>query len=54
MTLNDFLKRIDKNKDKDKMIIFREGKGWSNIEIDVKENEISVYLSSNSPFSDNN
>ena len=54
MTLNDFLKRIDKERDKDKIILFREGKGWSNIDVEVKDSEISIFSSTNSPFKSDN
>ncbi|WP_164509094.1 hypothetical protein [Clostridium rectalis] len=50
MTLKDFLERVNRN-DLDKMMIFREGKGWSNIKIKVEENEISISCDRNRPFS---
>ena len=54
MTLNDFLKRVDLEQDKDKMLIYRDGKGWTNIEIEVKDLEISITGGKNSPFSSDN
>ena len=33
MTLNDFMKRIDLGKDKDKMLLWSDGIGWTNVEI---------------------
>ena len=54
MTLNDFLKRIDIEKDKDKMLIHynADGIGWSNLEIEVCENEIRLLSDKiGSPFS---
>lgn len=55
MTLNDFLKRIDIEKDKDKMLLHSDGIGWSNLEIEIKDNEIVLLPSKrNSPFSSDN
>lgn len=64
MTLNDFLSRVDIEKDGDKMLLWCEvfvddGEfkvGWSNLDIDVRENEIRLLPDiNNSPFtSDNN
>ncbi len=54
MTLNDFLKRIDREKDKDKMLIHynADGIGWSNLEIEICDNEIKLLPDKNdSPFS---
>ena len=52
MTLNDFMKRIDLEKDKDKMMIFSDGKGWANINIEVNENNIVISPDKiDSPFS---
>jgi len=51
MTVNDFLKSISKF-DKDKMMIFSDGKGWSNIDIDIKDSEVVITCCKNSPFSD--
>lgn len=52
MTLKDFLKRVDINNDKDKMLIWSNGIGWSNLEIEVDENVIRLLPDkSNSPFS---
>ena len=52
MTLNDFMKRINLEKDKDKMMIFSDGKGWANINIEVNENNIVISPDKiDSPFS---
>ena len=55
MTLNDFLKRVDIEKDKHKMLIHSDGIGWSNLEIEIGENEIRLLPNKeNSPFSSDN
>lgn len=54
MTLNDLLKRIDIEKDKDKMFVFREDIGWDNVKFEVKDSEITVILDKNKPFSSDN
>ncbi len=51
MTLNDFLKRVS-DWDRDKMMIFREGEGWSNIDIKVTKHEIIITCDDNAIFSD--
>lgn len=53
MTLGDFLKRVDVEKDKDKMIILDLGEGWSNIDMTNKEYE-PIYIRPNckNSFSD--
>ena len=60
MTLNDFLKRVDIEKDGDKMLLHcevfvDEGEfkvGWTNLDIDIRENEIRLLPDiNNSPFS---
>lgn len=53
MTVNDFLKRIDIEKDKDKMIIISDGVGWTNLDhLSIKENSIELYpQTDNGPFS---
>lgn len=51
MTLNDLLRRTSEQ-DKDKMLLFRDGKGWSNINIEIKENEIAITCDKNEIFSD--
>ena len=60
MTLKDFLKRVDIEKDGDKMLLwceifvdYEEFKvGWSNLDIDIRENEIRLLPDiNNSPFS---
>ncbi|MNP57562.1 hypothetical protein D3C76_1524030 [compost metagenome] len=53
MTLGDFLKRVT-GADKDKMMIFREDGGWSNIDVRVSEHEITIFCDDNSPFSSDN
>lgn len=51
MTLNDLLKRT-KISDLDKMLIWSDGVGWSNVDIDVDECTIKILPDkSNSPFS---
>ena len=53
MTLNDFLKKVDIKKDKEKMIILDLGDGWSNISITNNEYEpIYIHVDSRNPFSD--
>lgn len=55
MTLNDFLKRVDIEKCKDKILIWSDGIGWSNIEIEISENDIKILpCKDNSPFSSDN
>lgn len=60
MTLNDFLKRIDIEKDRDKMLLWceyintKDGEilGWSNLEIEKTDFDIRLLPSkNNSPFS---
>lgn len=51
MTLNDFLKRVSKE-DLNKMIIFRDNKGWSNIKLEVNDNEIVIREDFTMPFED--
>lgn len=51
MNLSDLLKRVRED-DKRKMFIFRDGEGWSNVNFEVKEHEITVTLDDNSIFSD--
>ena len=52
MTVEDFLKRIDPEKDKDKMLIFDDGEGWSNINVSKGESQIVIRADCSSPFSD--
>lgn len=53
MNLSDLLKRIDLEKDKDKMFIFRDkDSGWTNVNFKVEENEITVTLDTRLTFSD--
>ena len=60
MTLKDFLKRVDIEKDGDKMLLWcdyvntKDGEvvGWSNLEIEINEYDIRLLPSkNNSPFS---
>lgn len=51
MTLNDFLKRVSKE-DLNKMIIFRDSRGWSNIKLEVNENQIVISEDLTTPFDD--
>lgn len=51
MTLNDFLKRLDVE-DKDKMIIFSDGEGWSNVWFKKTDNDIIIYCEDIAIFSD--
>lgn len=52
MNLDDLKKRIDLEKDGRKMFVFR-GKdgGWSNVNLEVKEHEITITLADNEIFS---
>lgn len=50
MNLSDLLKRVSEQ-DKRKMFVFREGGGWSNVNFEVKEHEITVTLDKNEIFS---
>ena len=51
MTVNDFLKRMN-DEDKDKMIIFSNGEGWSNVWFKKTECDIIIYCEDNAIFSD--
>lgn len=51
MTLNDLLKRV-KNEDKDKMILYSEGIGWTNIDVKIYQNAIMIVPADNNIFSD--
>ena len=52
MTLKDFIKRVDLDKDIDKMLIWSDRIGWSNIEIEIGGNDIRILpCQNNSPFS---
>lgn len=54
MTLKDFLKRTSE-KDLDKMLIWSDGTGWSNLEIEISENQIKLLpCKNNSPFKSDN
>lgn len=50
MTVGDFLKRVSVF-DGDKMMIFSDGKGWSNIDIEVNDNEVVITCDRNEIFS---
>ena len=51
MTLRDFLRRV-KLGDLDKMLIWRYGIGWSNVDIEMDECTLKILPDkSNSPFS---
>ena len=52
MTLNDFLKRVDIERDKDKMLLHSDGIGWSNVEIQINDCDIIISpCKENSSFS---
>lgn len=54
MTLKDFLNRINKE-DLEKMLIWSDGIGWSNLEIEITENQIKLLpCKNNSPFRNDN
>ena len=50
MTLNDFMKRIDLGKNKDKMLLWSDGIGWTNVEIKKDNCCITLPCKENSPF----
>ena len=53
MTLKDFLKRVDIEKDGDKMILLDLGEGWSNISMSNNKFEpIYIRLDLSNPFED--
>lgn len=55
MTYKDLVRRLSLTVDGDKMLIWCDGIGWSNVEIDVTETEIRLLpCKSNSPFSSDN
>jgi hypothetical protein len=52
MNLSDLLKRV-KEEDSRKMFVFRDSEGgWSNVNFEVQEHEITVTLDDNEIFSD--
>lgn len=53
MTLGDFLKRVDIEKDKDKMILLDCGDGWANVTMTNNEHE-PIYIKEDNtiPFTD--
>lgn len=55
MTLNDLLKRVNIELDKDKMLLWSDGIGWSNLEIEISDDSIKLLpYKQNSPFSSEN
>ena len=55
MTYKDLVKRLSLTLDGDKMLIWSDGEGWTNLEIEVRENDILLLPSkNNSPFSSDN
>ena len=55
MTYKDLVKRLSLLLDGDKMLIWSDGEGWSNLEIEIRENDILLLPSkNNSPFSSDN
>lgn len=55
MTYKDLVKRLSLTLDGDKMLIWSDRVGWSNVEIEVTETEIRILPDkSNSPFSSDN
>ncbi|MEC1707414.1 hypothetical protein P9E09_07070 [Bacillus mojavensis] len=50
MTLNDFMKRVSEG-DKNKMIIYKEGGGWTNVNVRVTEDTIIITPDMNEIFS---
>ena len=53
MTLNDLLKRVNIPENKDKMLIWSDGIGWSNLEIEITDTTIKLLpFKKNSPFYD--
>lgn len=55
MTYKDLVKRLSLVLDGDKILFWSDGEGWSNLEIEVRGNDI-LFLPSknNSPFSSDN
>lgn len=51
MTVNDLIKRCN-SEDLDKVIVFNDGEGWTNVDVAIKGGTIELSASSNSPFSD--
>lgn len=55
MTLNDLLKRVDIEKDRDKMFILRDKNGgWDNVNFAIQDNEIIITPDCTRPFSSDN
>lgn len=51
MTLNDLLKRVCEE-DKDKVFIFTDGKGWSNVDIKIADTALIIKQDFDMPFDD--
>lgn len=53
MTINDLLRRVNE-KNYDKVILFSDGIGWTNIsgKVDINESSIKIYSDDNTMFSD--
>lgn len=51
MTLNDLLKRTT-DSDKNKVIIYTDGKGWSNVEVKISDTAIVIRPDFDMPFDD--
>lgn len=55
MTYKDLVRKLSLTLDGDKMMIWSDGTGWSNLEIEVTETEIRLLpFRNNSPFSSEN
>lgn len=52
MNLDDLKKRVNLEKDGRKMFVFRDKDGgWSNVNLEVREHEITITLDNNEMFS---
>lgn len=52
-TLHDLLKRINIEKDSDKMFVLRDKNGgWTNVHFEVRDNEITIRKDIGEPWSD--
>ena len=51
MTVNDFFKRVS-TFDGDKMMIFSDGEGWSNVNIEITNSDVVITCDDNAIFSD--
>lgn len=55
MTYKDLVRRLSLTLDGDKMLVWSDGIGWSNLEIEVTDTEIKLLpCKENSPFSSDN